>query len=209
MDLNELINRAFGPNQNAEPSEMEKLAAAEAEEREAAIQIIVQAAEHNQESLDDVDFDQMPTDHLTKTASSILDEIEEMQAQGQSFEESSLELSPRLRQLFEQDPEALAKFASLDQDHQHMMVCGDILGETAARSFLSAINGGGAQAPQYDQEQEKLAALEAQADQLAYAHLLENGYITEDGQAAEPQMTEEDYVVHLAQQKIAAFHAKN
>lgn len=203
MDLNELIDRAFGAKQAVAPTEMEKQAAAELEDRQTAIEIIARAAELNQESLDDVDFDQLPTDHLVKTASSILEEIDASQ-NGDAVQEPTLELSPRLQYVLANDPEALAKFASLDPDHQHMMVCGDILGETAARSFLAAINGQDVgQTETASISQEKLAALDAEADQLAYAYLVEQGLIQPEGEAVEP--SDEDITIHLAQQKIAAF----
>lgn len=205
MDLNELLDRAYGNNTQ---TELEKVAAAEADNRQAAIEVITQAAAARQEDLSGYDFSANPTEHLVKVANALLEGTDPNAATQTPEQEQMLELSPRLQATFAADPEALGKFASLDPDQQHMIVCGDLFGDTAARAFLAGINAqGGVPKVASAQPVQSEPDIDAMASQLAYEHLVSQGLWREGGQA--PQASVDEQVLALAQEKVAQYLGQN
>lgn len=195
----------------ADAADLAKIAQAEAQNRAAATEIIKQAALAENDQIPDDMLNAQTTEHLVKVANAILAKTEQAKTASAQKEEASLELSPRLQQLFATNPDALAKFAAMDEDHQHMIVCGDLMGETAARSFLAAIQAqSGAQAQGTPgMSLEKQAALDEAASEMAYQHLLATGQLREADKPKVTQIPDDQIIQALAQQKVAAYLAQH
>lgn len=211
--FSEFLDAAYTPVTKvaqADTADLAKIAQAEAQNRATATEIIKQAALAENDPIADDVFKAQTTEHLMEVADRILAKAEQEKTASAQKEES-LELSPRLQQLFASNPDALAKFAAMDEDHQHMIVCGDLMGETAARSFLAAI-----QAQSGEQAQgtpgmsvEKQAALDEAAAELAYQHLLATGQLREADKPQITQIPDDQIIQALAQQKVAAYLAQH